>query len=164
MKIYITLAKYDDASWHYGGEYPAELPQENGATHIGFFLTWCIENNLISDFQLEESSEDVKRVLNREITGREFLLTNCDEKFTDEDLNDLGNDFAKDYYDGESEFSKSHPSYLTDYEKVVGFFSQEMGIELKSFYHVDNSWEFYEGIKALLDERFLQWKTYKGIR
>ena len=29
------MAKYDDASWHYGGDFPDDLPEENGATHIG---------------------------------------------------------------------------------------------------------------------------------
>ena len=84
------------------------MPQENGATHIGFFLTWCIGNDLISEFQLEESGEDVQRVRDRLMNGREFLLQNCDEKFIDEDLNDLGNDFASDYYDENSEFSKKY--------------------------------------------------------
>ena len=32
--------KYDDASWHYEGAYPADLPPEAGATHIGMFLAW----------------------------------------------------------------------------------------------------------------------------
>jgi hypothetical protein len=39
------MAKYDDASWHYGGDYPEDLPNENVATHIGMFLQWCIEND-----------------------------------------------------------------------------------------------------------------------
>ena len=59
------MAKYDDASWHYGGDYPTELPKENAATHIGMFLTWCINNNLLSEFQLEESEDDIKSVKNK---------------------------------------------------------------------------------------------------
>ena len=54
------MAKYDDASWHYGGDFPDDLPEENGATHIGMFLNWCIDNDLISEFQIEESGEDVQ--------------------------------------------------------------------------------------------------------
>ena len=27
--------KYDDASWHYNGDFPTDLPVEAGATHIG---------------------------------------------------------------------------------------------------------------------------------
>ncbi len=30
--------KYDDASWHYGGEFPADSPDEFGGTHIGLSL------------------------------------------------------------------------------------------------------------------------------
>jgi hypothetical protein len=32
--------KYDDASWHYGGDFPADLPREAGSTHIAMFLAW----------------------------------------------------------------------------------------------------------------------------
>ncbi|WP_265102660.1 hypothetical protein [Acinetobacter sp. 'aerobic (ED)'] len=39
--------KYDDASWHYGGDFPADLPQEAGATHIGMFLTWMLLQTLL---------------------------------------------------------------------------------------------------------------------
>lgn len=34
--------KYDDASWHVGGEFPKELPPQAGATHIGMFAAWCM--------------------------------------------------------------------------------------------------------------------------
>jgi hypothetical protein len=113
------MPKYDDASWHYGGDFPAELPPENGATHIGFFVSWCIDNDLISAFQLEEAGEDVQRVKNREITGRDFLLQYCDGKFTDEDLNNLGNAFAQDYYESETEFAKQYGSYLSNYNTAI---------------------------------------------
>lgn len=63
------MAKYDDASWHYGGDFP----DENGATHIGMFITWCINNNLISDFQIEESLEDIEKVKQKELTGGRFF-------------------------------------------------------------------------------------------
>ena len=89
------MAKYDGASWHYGGDFPEDLPNENGATHIGFFITWSIDNDLISEFQIEESEGDVEKVKNGFLTGAEFLIKNCDERFTDEDLNDLGNRFCQ---------------------------------------------------------------------
>src|SRR3978361_1838880 len=92
------MAKYDDASWHYLGSYPKGLPQENAATHIGMFLTWCINNKFVSDDLLEDSREDIEKVKARQLTGAEFLWHNCDGKFTDEDLDQIGNGFAKDYY------------------------------------------------------------------
>lgn len=33
--------KYDDATWHSGGEFPPESPAEFGGTHIALFLRWC---------------------------------------------------------------------------------------------------------------------------
>ena len=46
---------YDKADWHYGGDFPSDLKPEDGATHIGMFLAWIIENDLISEFHLKES-------------------------------------------------------------------------------------------------------------
>ena len=34
--------KYDDAYWHYRGEFPTELPASAGATHIGMFVAWAL--------------------------------------------------------------------------------------------------------------------------
>jgi len=42
------MTKYDDASWHYGGEYPAGLPNEAAGTHIGMFFAWCMLNGCAS--------------------------------------------------------------------------------------------------------------------
>jgi len=155
--------KYDDASWHYGGDFPAELPQENGATHIGLFLAWCINNNLISQFQIEESPEDIDLVLNRKISGRDFILNNCDEKLTSEDLNDLGNAFAEDYYDGEGDFSQKTSSYLQDFTKATELYFEAFKLENKTAYHIEDSWDFYDGFAELLDIRFNQWKQFRGI-
>ena len=38
--------KYDDASWHYGGDFPKDLPIEAGATHTGMFLALARSGNL----------------------------------------------------------------------------------------------------------------------
>jgi hypothetical protein len=53
------MAKYDDASWHYGGDYPKNLPNENTAFHIGMFITWYIENDLMSDEQIDDNEDDI---------------------------------------------------------------------------------------------------------
>lgn len=92
------MSKYDDASWHYGGDFPEGLPEKNGATHTGMFLNWCINNDLISDDLKEDGKEEIEKLKQREITGAEFIMDSCDGKFSEYDLNDLGNRFAKDYY------------------------------------------------------------------
>ena len=42
--------KYDDASWHYGGDFPSELSSDAGATHIGMFVTWALLVDLGGSF------------------------------------------------------------------------------------------------------------------
>ena len=41
---------YDKADWHSGGNYPADLPSDNGGTHIGMFLAWAILRGLEGGF------------------------------------------------------------------------------------------------------------------
>lgn len=135
---------YDRADWHYGGDYPDDLPEENGGTHIGFFLAWAIHNDLVGDFHLEESEESVKKVKSREITGREFLFKECDEKLWEEDLSDEGNSFASDYY--------VNDTYFSDYISVVPD-------ELSSMYYLEDSWDNYDRVAEKISNSYLKWKN-----
>ena len=139
---------YDRADWHYGGDYPEGLPPENGGTHIGMFLAWAIMNGLEGEFHRQESPASVAAVRARQMTGRQFLFKECDEKFWDEDLSDEGNAFAKYYYDG-TEGNASR--YFEDYEAaLVG--------DLPTLYHVEDNWQNYDKIAAVISRRFEEWK------
>lgn len=105
--------KYDDASWHSGGEFPEGSPPEYGGTHIGMLLKWCLLKGWAGELHLQDSNEDLKAVINGAMTGTEFLFRNCDGKFTDEDLNDEGNAFVGTYY-GEN------GPYLADFAEEFG--------------------------------------------
>ena len=105
--------KYDDASWHYGGDFPAGQPQEHGGTHIALFLRWCFVKGWAGDFHVEEEPEAVVQVISGELSATEFLFRYCDGKFTEEDLNDAGNEIAGQYYG-------SHGLYLQDYADHFG--------------------------------------------
>jgi len=157
--------KYDDASWHYEGDYPADLPDENAATHIGMFVAWCIASDLMSDEAKEDFAEDMAAVKARQMTGRDYLITNCDEKFYSGDLSEQGNQFAKDYYDGEkSKFVKKYAEYMQDYCDIFNEKAEKAGFEYASVYHVENSWENYELVAKMLDGRFAQWKVMNYIQ
>ena len=54
--------KYDDASWHSGGDFPADLPSEAGATHTGMFLAWALLSGLGGSLHTEDFPEDVERL------------------------------------------------------------------------------------------------------
>ena len=75
------------------------FPYENGGTHIGIYLAWIINNHLEGEFHQEESTEELQRVRDRQITGREFLSSMCDEKFWEEDLSAEAFAFTQAYYE-----------------------------------------------------------------
>ena len=137
--------KYDDASWHYGGEFPEDLPDEAGATHTGMFLAWAHLAGLSDETFVTDYPEVIDRLRSREITPGKFFLTMCDGKFTDDDLNEQGDAFTKVYFDF------SNGQYLTDYEDAVA------ASELPSLYHVADTWENFDRLKPVLDRRFADW-------
>jgi hypothetical protein len=139
--------KYDDASWHYGGDFPEDLPDEAGATHTGMFVAWALLSGLAGELHTAEAPEALQALQRREITPGAFFLEFCDGKFTDEDLNDLGNAFARDYFDLQS------GQYIGDYSDILSAGT------LPTLYHVPDSWETYEAIKPALDARFTAWRT-----
>ena len=105
--------KYDDASWHYEGNFPADQPTEHGGTHIALFLEWCFSRGWAGELHTEEEPEAVTHVAAGRLPATEFLFKYCDGKFTDDDLNDEGNSFASKYYGADG-------LYLDDYEEHFG--------------------------------------------
>jgi hypothetical protein len=139
------ILKFDDASWHYGGDFPDELPQEAGATHIGMFVAWCLLNGLAGEVYTTELASAFEKLRSRASTPGAWFLHVCDGKFTDEDLNDDGAAFAESYYDGDT------PQYLEDYDNTLGS-------ELESLYHVPDTWASYDALAPILAPRFKEWK------
>jgi hypothetical protein len=138
--------KYDDATWHSGGNFPADLPPEAGATHTGIFLAWALVSGLAGELHETELLEELEQLRRREVTPGAFFLSTCDGKFSDEDLSPEGNAFTREYFDFES------GEYLTDYANV---FSED----LPSLYHVPDSWESFERMRPVLDERLTEWRS-----
>ena len=153
-KVIEDISKYDDASWHYGNDFPKDLDQINASTHIGMYIKWSINNNLISSELKEYSKGGIDSVKNNTMTGSNFLNDYSDGKFLAEDLNDIGRKFTNDYYEGDSDFSKKYGSYFEDYSDVF-----ENEIDKGTIYHVEDSEQNYLLIKAKIDERFSEWKT-----
>lgn len=136
---------YDKADWHYGGNFPDDLPIVNGGTHIGMYISWIFNNILYSEEIIEEYelSDEVDDLKNRNITGREFLFDCLDETFVDDFLSDEGVEFTEYYYQGD---------FIEDYENTLAR-------TLPSTYHVEDTWENYDKIAQVLDKRFHEWKS-----
>jgi hypothetical protein len=142
--------KYDDASWHYGGNFPPELPPQAGATHTGMFIAWAVLSGLVGGLHKQHSKDLLMRLEQRTISPGQFFIKACDEKFTDEDLNDEGNAFTQEY------FKFKTGDYLTDYERVLG-------PDVPTLYHVPDTWENYDRLKPVLDGRFSEWKSKRNV-
>lgn len=152
---------YDRIDWHSGGEYPTDLPPENGGIHIGMFLAWAFAHGMAGGFHHEESAHWLEQLQRRRITGLDFLLQACDGKFWEDDLDDEGNAFAIDYYRADSAFARQHGSYLDDYCDVFNRHAEANGFEYESTYHVENTWENFDRIAPVLDRRHAQWQAWR---
>lgn len=157
------MSKYDDASWHYGSDFPEELPIKNGATHTGMFLNWCINNDFISEEFKEDHEEDIQSLKRREITGAEFIIDFMEGKFSEYDLNEAGNAFAQDYYKDDTDFGNRFSSFADDYVNLFDTKAEENDYEYETFYHIEDTYENYDLMKQVIDYRFEEWKEYKGL-
>ena len=137
------MANIDRADWHYSGDYPPDLPPENGGTHIGMFLAWVIARDLASKSLKEHAGVMLQQLLDRRITGRTLLFEALDEKFFATLLTKRGKDFVRDYYESNA--------YIADYDVVLGG-------NLPSTYHVADTWENYDKLAVILNERFARWE------
>jgi len=133
----------DRADWHYSGDFPADLPPENGGTHIGMYLAWTIERGLASALLNKHARDSLPLLRERKITGRQLLFTQLDQKFFADLLTRMGREFTRDYYE-------THV-YIDDYETVLGG-------TLPTLYHVDDSWPNYDKLAPVIDQRFSRWQ------
>jgi hypothetical protein len=142
--------KYDDASWHYGGDFPSGLPESAGATHIAMFVSWAVLNGMAGDLHTSEFSEDIEKLSRHEIAPGAWFLNVCDGKFTEEDLNEDGREFAAAYYANKNGPRTGPESYLSDYART---FSSG-----KTLYHVPDTWETQALVSRFIEARLARWR------
>lgn len=141
------MSSIDRMDWHYGGDFPKGLSNENGGTHIGMYLAWIINNDLVGELHLEDSPDSITAKKARKLTGRDFLIKECDEKFWEDDLNEEGLAFTKYYYSD----SGGMKEYISDYAETFS--------GLDSLYEVEDTWDNYDIISKIIDQRYNKWKS-----
>jgi hypothetical protein len=134
--------KYDDASWHYDST-PEGSEDERwnvASAHIGVYLKWCLLKGWAGELHTGDSfsAAALNKVRSAEMTGTKFFITQCDCKFTDEDLVDEGNAFTGYYYEGD---------FVSDIESL------EKGKLLSS---PEEDFNFRE-LSAIFDRRYEEW-------
>ena len=141
--------KYDDASWHYGGNFPSELPPAAGATHIAMFVAWCLLNGFAGEIHTDDFPDELEKLKNKKVTPGSWFINACDEQFTDEDLNDEGNAFTNFYY------AADDAPYLNEYSEIVAD-------EFESIYEVPDTWETYKLLEPAISASYANWKALNG--
>ena len=136
---------YDKAKYHYDGDYPDDLPEEQAFVQAGMFLGWILDAGLYDRECWEDSAGHIASFKSREMTGAQVYQYACDGVLTEEELNDEGNAFAHDYFDFE------RGTYVSDYDEVLGQ-------DLPSLYHVEDTWENYQAIARRIWSRYMEWK------
>ena len=136
---------YDKAKYHYGGEFPEDLPEEQAFVHTGMFLGWILENDLYDVEFWDDMKGYIASFKSREMTGTQIYEDVCDGAFVSDELNDEGNAFAQSYFDFEE------GQYIHNYEKLLA-------ADSPSFFHVEDTWENYDKIAKKISERYAEWK------
>jgi hypothetical protein len=137
---------FDNADWHYGGDFPSDLNTYQAYIHTGFYIGWLIKRNLFTEEFIKINGVAVTEFLNRKITAVTFYKDQMDGIFESNDLKDEAVDFTKYYYN--EDFSKS--TYIQDY---IELFCDHV----PTVYHVKDSWENYNTMEKQIDSRFRDW-------
>jgi len=141
---------FDKAKWHYEGDYPAELDEDQAFVHTGLFLGWIIDLGFYSKEFAEDFAKEIRRFKARRLTGP-GVYGAADGVFAADMLNAEGLAFAEAYFDFET------GKYLKDYEKLL---TQK----LPSMYHVPDIWESYDTLKPQIDKRYIAWNKKQKKR
>ena len=132
---------YDKAEYHSGGNWPEGLPIEQSFVHTGLFLGWLIRHGMVSEEVDDAAVRDFKK---RRRTGPQ-IFRGLGGGLLSSMLTDDGNGFAKAYFDF------GHGAYVSEYGRLLA-------ADLGSPYEVEDSWENFEKLCALLDRRFQAWR------
>jgi len=101
---------------------------------------------MAGEIHTEEFPDALAALQARTMTPGAWFFSTCDEKFTEEDLTDEGNHFAKAYFNNESGL------FYEDYGTAVAG-------DLPSLYHAADSWENYERLAPVFAKRLHEWRS-----
>ena len=137
--------KYDDAEYCFLN-FETDLENEAGGTHTGMYLAWAALRGLLDEGFHEATLAPLRA---RQITGSSLYFDRCDGKLMDDDFNDEGNAFTASYY-GEH--------FVADYQRVFEKMMPNAGATTDDFCSVPDTWENFDRLAPLLDQRYAQWQ------
>lgn len=138
------MTVFDNADWHCGHDFPADLPTSAAATHIGMYLAWCAQAGLLrSDDTIAQSLKWLKEV---RITPGAFARLVADGVLSSDLLTEGGLVFTEKYY-GAPEDDLGDECFEADYAEVFW----DSG---ETIFHVPDTWESFAKISPVIESRF----------
>jgi hypothetical protein len=126
------------------------MPEQNLYCFGGMFLGWAIEQGLVSSEFRRESGDALDRFKNRQVTGP-TIFRDWDGALVDDMLNDVGNEFARAYFDTKVGV------YAQDFQGGVAFPDKQSEFAGNPL-NVLDTWANYEALRAIVNRRFVEWQ------
>lgn len=148
----------DKADWHWESaaklykekyDITGELTQEQmddiwlyATNHIGLFIKWLIDNNLQGE---DADVEACQKVRDGFMTGSEYLMSDLDGRFCEEDVSESALEFVKQYYRND---------YFNDYGATCP--CNKKNVPCYSFISDIND---YNALKIRIDEAYMKYQN-----
>jgi hypothetical protein len=142
--------KYDDSEFYFLNFEDDSLDNDAAATHIGMYMAWIVLHEMAAQWHLNEDAEALRELKARAMTPGAFALDVIDGQMHDGDLSPFGNRFSQWYF-------QDH--YYTDYADLFDV-SLEVNVE---FCSVPDTWENFDRLALLLDDRLEEWKAEHDV-
>ena len=141
---------YDHIQFHPDENYPADLPLENAATHIGMYWQWAAAQGLANPVwqTAPETEADFAAMLSGTLSGAQFLLRHMGGALTPDDFTELGQRFTSFYYDDEED---GYGAFMEDYVRTLD--TPALG----GFYCVADTPEHYAALAPVFQTAFEHW-------
>ena len=138
-----AVMEYDVWRWHTEGSFPRGRPLEQGYVHIGMFLVWLMDLDMLDPEWVAQP--DVALALpgmrSRE-TSACSLRDITDGRLSSDMLTPEGRGFTSAYY-------APQYGYTRDWNRVFG--------RLANTYGVPDDWSTYERIGPVIERRYEEW-------
>ena len=138
-----SVLEFDDWHWHTEGAFPKGQAPEQGYVHIGMFLAWLIEHDMLGPKWVARTGTQPEIASIREAAVSPCALRDKTGGRLSSDMMTLeGASFAGAYY-------APQYGYTADWRWVFGKPADK--------YAVPESWETYERIAVVIDMRYKSW-------
>ena len=138
---------YDRATFHSKSVAEHGLPEEHAYHHTTFFMSWLIQNGLMSAWFEEEAKDELRRYRDGTLSiNGLYVFWDCG--LSTHMLSDQGNAFARAYFD----FTTGQ--YLADYEACLHK-------TLPSEFHVPYTETNEVMIHKVISQRYQEWLAAK---